>query len=73
MRIKCKAYLTTKTRGVESGVYEVDIEGARKLLPLGELKARSGVQRINSRKKIEAYLNSKEGYEWATSVQPGVI
>lgn len=70
-RIKHVATMT-KRRGSKlvGGVYEVRIHGQRghKYLPLLELKEKSGVKRIDHNSKIEEWLNSKEGREWALEV-----
>lgn len=53
--------------------YEVSIyQHGHKLLPLLTLKEKTGVKRIDQHEKIEAWLNSKEGREWAMTV-PAVI
>lgn len=70
-RIKHKATMTKK-RGSKmiGGCYEVAIYGhGRKLLPLLELKEKSGFKRINQHDHIEAWLNSKEGRHWALTVE----
>lgn len=70
-RIKHVATMT-KRRGSKlvGGVYEVRIHGqlGHKYLPLLELKEKSGVKRIDHNSKIEEWLNSKEGREWALEV-----
>lgn len=73
MRITCSAYMTAKKNGVSDGIYEVVIDGMSKFLPLNELKEKSGIQRVNSRKKIEAWLNTDEGYCWAKKVKSASI
>lgn len=70
-RIKHRATMTKKKGSkLIGGVYEVSIHGqGRKLLPLLELKERSGVNRINQHEKIEDWLNSKDGRKWALEVK----
>lgn len=74
-RIKHRATMTKK-RGnkIVGGVYEVSIHGqGRKLLPLLELKERSGARRINQKAKIEGWLNSEEGRKWALEVVEEIV
>ncbi|MGY0692940.1 DUF3797 domain-containing protein [Virgibacillus sp. FSP13] len=68
-RIKCVAYMTTKNKGKTTGIYEVKINGRHKYLPLNELKEKSGATRVNQTKKIEGWLNTLEGREWALTVR----
>lgn len=70
-RIKHQATMTKKKGSkLIGGVYEVSIHGqGRKLLPLLELKEKSGAKRINQHEKIEDWLNSKEGRKWALEVE----
>lgn len=70
-RIKHIATLSKRKGGkLIGGVYEVRIHGQQghKYLPLLELKERSGVKRIDHNRKIEEWLNSKEGRKWALEV-----
>lgn len=69
-RIKHKATMTKKKGSkLIGGVYEVAIYGhGRKLLPLLELKEKSGFKRINQHDFIEAWLNSPDGRKWAIDV-----
>lgn len=70
-RIKCCAYATYKTKGKTFGVYEVSIHGhGHKYLPLNELKKLSGAKRVNHTSKIEDWLNTTEGRNWALKVTP---
>lgn len=73
-RIKCVAYMTSKSKGKTTGIYEVYIHGqGHKYLPLNDLKELSGVKRVNQTAKIEAWLNSKEGRKWALEVNPANV
>ncbi|OIJ17079.1 hypothetical protein BKP37_00630 [Anaerobacillus alkalilacustris] len=73
-RIKCVAYMTSKRKGKTSGIYEVKIHGkGHKYLPLNELKELSGATRVNQTKKIESWLNTKEGRKWALEVKEASI
>lgn len=75
-RIKHCATLTKrKNNKLVGGIYEVSIHGQlmNKYLPLIELKKRAGVKRINQHKKIESYLNSPEGREWALEVEAPTV
>ncbi|MBG9737108.1 DUF3797 domain-containing protein [Paenibacillus alvei] len=70
-RIKCCAYATYKTKGKTTDIYEVSIHGqGHKYLPLNELKELSGVKRVNHTAKIEEWLNTTEGRNWALKVAP---
>lgn len=75
-RIKHIATLTKK-RGNKliGGIFEVYIHGEseHKLLPLLELKEKSGIKRINQNKKIVEWLNSDEGRKWALKVTPATV
>ncbi|WP_218838254.1 DUF3797 domain-containing protein [Bacillus sp. FJAT-45350] len=72
-RIKCMAYMTTKRKGKTDGVYEVKIDNRHKYLPLNELKEKAGVSRVTQGKKIEQWLNTKEGRKWAKEVKEASI
>lgn len=73
-RIKLMAYMTTKYKGRSNGIYEVKIKGyGHKYLPLIPLKEKAGVTRVSQTKKLENWLNSDEGYEWAISVPEAEI
>lgn len=73
IKIECKAYMTTRRNGKTDGIYEVKIDHYRKYLPLNELKEKSGVKRVNQTKRIEEWLNTKTGLEWALSVKEASI
>lgn len=67
-------YTERKGSKLKGGAYEVSIyQQGHKLLPLLELKEKTGVKRINQHEKIETWLNSKEGREWAITVPEVVI
>lgn len=74
-RIKHIATLTKRRGGkLIGGCYEVKIHGkGHKLLPLLELKERTGVKRINQHAKIEEWLNSDVGRKWALEVTPASV
>lgn len=68
-RIKVVAWMTTKSKGETTGIYEVVIDGRHKYLPLNEVKEKAGVTRVNQTKKVESWLNTIEGRSWALSVK----
>lgn len=66
-RIKVIASATKTIGRKREGIYEVRIDGKQKhkYLPANELKDLAGAKRINQFNKIEDYLNTPEGREWA--------
>lgn len=73
-RIKCVAYMTCKRNRKSDGIYEVSIHGrGHKYLPLNELKEKANVRSVNQSSKIENWLNTREGRNWALEVSPASI
>lgn len=74
-RIKHRATMTKKKGSkLIGGVYEVAIhDHGRKLLPLLELKEKSGFKRINQHDFIESWLNGPEGRKWTLEVKEGTV
>ncbi|WP_077621525.1 hypothetical protein [Sediminibacillus massiliensis] len=65
--IKVIASATKRVGGYTDGIIEIRIDDSinHKFLPAHQLKALAGAKRINQYKKIEGWLNTKEGREWA--------
>ena len=66
-RIKVIASATKRVGRKTEGIYEVRIDDSlkHKYLPVNELKELTGIKRINQFKKVEEWLNTKEGRKWA--------
>jgi hypothetical protein len=66
-RIKIIASATKRVGRKTEGIYEVRIDDSskHKCLPMNELKELAGVKRANQFKKVEEWLNTKEGRKWA--------